>query len=696
MSQFVYPPTPQHIDEKLSQPSSAFKKEVTKVLAAIIFFIAVYIVLMAAAILLALLCGYGGIMLIAALPRFFTLMIGLGLIGLGGMVIFFLLKFLFKQNKSDRSHLVEITQDEQPELFAFIRKLTKETGSPFPKKIYLSPDVNACVFYNSSFWSMFFPIRKNLQIGLGLVNAVNLSEFKAIMAHEFGHFSQRSMKLGSYVYNVNQVIYNMLYDNEGYGQTLVGWANISGYFAFFANITVKIVEGIQYILQQVYKVVNKNYMSLSRQMEFHADTVSAVVSGSNHLVTSLRRLEVADLCYNTLFNNYNTWYSQNLKPDNIYVQHTEVMKYFAKDHQLPIVHDLPEVSRKSFTKFNKSRIVVKDQWASHPSNDDREDHLNSLGINTETVHTSAWAIFRDAEALQKKITDHVYRVVTFHTPPVIMDIAAFREKFTVQLEKYKLNEAYKSFFDNRNISPVIFNVFKTSTTDNEANLDSVLTEDNLSLPYIVNGLKSDIELLENILKHDEIKTFEFDGEKKTTDDVPALIGLLKEELRQKESNLVNTDHNIIRYFLAQAEKHGQRQKLQEDYEKLFSIDKESSADQEEVIRIQNIVSPIYHGSMPVEEAYAITNQIKLKEPFLKERLTHFKNDEVTAATFTDEEKKKIDDYINASFSYFSQSTFHDKELTLFNEAVFLFQSAATDRSFNCKKELLDWQLSLAS
>jgi Zn-dependent protease with chaperone function len=39
--------------------------------------------------------------------------------------------------------------------------------------------------------------RKNLQIGIGLVNSVTVSEFKAVLAHEFGHFSQRSMKVAA-------------------------------------------------------------------------------------------------------------------------------------------------------------------------------------------------------------------------------------------------------------------------------------------------------------------------------------------------------------------------------------------------------------------------------------------------------------------------------------------------------------------
>jgi Zn-dependent protease with chaperone function len=131
------------------------------------------------------------------MPKIFMVIVGLGLMCLGISVIYFLIKFIFVRSKDENASRVEITENQQPRLFAFIRQLSKETHTPFPKKIFISPDFNACVFYNSGFRSMFLPVRKNLEIGLGLVNSINASELKAVIAHEFGHFSQRSMKLGS-------------------------------------------------------------------------------------------------------------------------------------------------------------------------------------------------------------------------------------------------------------------------------------------------------------------------------------------------------------------------------------------------------------------------------------------------------------------------------------------------------------------
>jgi len=234
---FIYPATPGNVPSRITEPSAAFKKEVAGTMGSIIFFFVVYILLFLLSIALIIGCLYGGFMIIVTIPKMITILIGLGLIGLGIMVFVFLIKFMFAVSKFDNSGSIEITEKDQPKLFAFIRQLTKDTQTPFPKKIYLSPEVNACVFYNSSFWSMFFPVRKNLQIGLGLVNIVSVSEFKAVMAHEFGHFSQRSMKLGSFVYNVNKVIFNMLFENNSYKNFLQGWANVHGTFAFFAMLT---------------------------------------------------------------------------------------------------------------------------------------------------------------------------------------------------------------------------------------------------------------------------------------------------------------------------------------------------------------------------------------------------------------------------------------------------------------------------
>lgn len=105
--------------------------------------------------------------------------------------------FFFRKSTIDRSGWLEIAEEEEPKLFELIESISKEIGTNFPQKVYLGIGVDAMVFYDSNFRNLFFPSRENLMIGLGLVNSMSESELKAILAHEFGHFTQRSLNVYS-------------------------------------------------------------------------------------------------------------------------------------------------------------------------------------------------------------------------------------------------------------------------------------------------------------------------------------------------------------------------------------------------------------------------------------------------------------------------------------------------------------------
>lgn len=689
-----YPLTPENVDQRILDPSASFKREAIKMLGGILFFIFVYLVLVAAAFGLAALCAIGGIGLVVLKPTFITLMLGLGLAGLGVMVVFFLVKFLFKKHKVDRSGLIEIKQHEQPRLFQFVASLAEETQTPLPKKIFLSPDVNASVFYDSTFWSMFFPVRKNLQIGLGLVNAVNLSELKAIIAHEFGHFSQRSMKLGSYIYNMNQIIFNLLYDNENYERALEGWANASGYFAFFAALTIRIVRSIQWILQQVYAIVNKQYMSLSRQMEFHADTVSASVSGANHLITSLRRLEVADITYNNVFEFYRDNFKESLKPVNIYPQHKEIMKVFATIHGLPLQQGLPQINADSFKRFNQSRITIRDQWASHPSTEDREAHLQSLNIEVPPTVDSAWTIFDHQEELQKRVTENAFEGVQFDGTVKLTDEFSFRELYQKHIERYQLPAVYRGFFDNRLINKCDLKGIETQLAHG-IKLDTLLSEEVLALPYRKNGVVNDIEMLTAITDGRLlIKNFDFEGQKYKSNDAATLLSQLQHELSVIETSLSAADQKIIAWFLKACDE-ADREQLRSQYNGLFVLTAQTENDLVVHGQMLHCLAPLYQ-TMSFEQIDQAVARLKDKEVVFKKQLERVLND-VSYATFIDEEQRKTaSEYLSRDWQYFIAQTYAQDCLDRLNASLYVYFNALNERLLEAKARLLKQQLEMTA
>ena len=204
----IYPPSPPGIPPGLARPGPAYFEYVVFVLFSLAMFLLVYVGLIVATVYLLWLLtlplqqGWFGDLGILVLPWIVAVVFGL-------MLLVFLLKGLFRRGVR-RPLYLEVREHDHPELFRFIRLLCQDTHAPLPRRVYLSPDVNAGVFYRESLLNLVFPVRKDLLIGLGLLNVLTLSEFKAVLAHEFGHFSQSSMKLGHYVYVVNPIIAHMV------------------------------------------------------------------------------------------------------------------------------------------------------------------------------------------------------------------------------------------------------------------------------------------------------------------------------------------------------------------------------------------------------------------------------------------------------------------------------------------------------
>ncbi|MCX6236414.1 MAG: M48 family metallopeptidase [Bacteroidia bacterium] len=693
MSDFIYPATRQSTNKKVLKPTREYQFEVFKVTASIILFAIVYVLLVLLAVGLAGIVSYFGLMLLIFKPMFITLMLGAGMIGLGLMVIYFLVKFIFTIKKIDRSGFYEIKEHDFPNLYSFIKKLTKETETPMPKRIYLSPDVNASVFYDSNFFSMFFPVKKNLLIGLGLVNSVNMSEFKAVIAHEFGHFSQHSMKLGSYVFNLNKIIYNMLYDNEGYAATIDKWASASGYFALFANLTIKIVQGIQWILKKVYIIINKSNLSLSRQMEHHADAVSAYATGPNHLILALKRLEIADTCYNILLSNYNKWIAENIKPDNLLEQHREVILHFAVENGFELENGLPVVNNPASANTNiQSRIIVKDQWASHPGTSERETYLQSLNLeNTDTVYDSPWTLFTDPVTIQKKITDLLFSVVHYKEKISLLDLSSFKERYYGEFNRNAYNKEFKGFYNNRRIEAFNPDKIKADLNLKYTQFVDLYSNENCKLPKELEVVTADINLLKAIhSKQYDIKTFDFNGNKCSKRDIPEILKQLETEEAILKEQIIDLDKEVFKFFISKAPQLI-RKEIIELYNRYFTASKDAEVIVNEYSTLSSTIRPIYNN-IPLEEARRIINEVKSIERQIILRIVDLIPDAKAHKYLAQSQFEKIDHYLSENRAYFNGKEFNTDELKLFTEAIDLIISLIIEREFQLKRELLQKQL----
>ncbi|MDR6240168.1 M48 family metallopeptidase [Aureibacter tunicatorum] len=626
----------------------------------------------------------------------FTIGLGVGLASMGVLVLIFLLKFIFKSHKKDRSHLIEVTKAEEPQLFAMIEEIVLKVGTNFPKKVYLSAEVNAAVFYDSSFWSMFFPVQKNLLIGMGLINGISKDELKAILSHEFGHFSQRTMKVGSYVYNVNQVIHNMLYENEGFDNLINKWANASGYFAFFASLAYRIISGIQWLLIQVYEIVNKSFLSLSREMEFQADEIAANVTGIAPLKSSLLRTELIDYSFNEVLTFYERNFSKGLRSENLFEEQSYVLDFLAKENELSIVNNLPEISLEEMNKFNKSKLVIEDQWSSHPSTEQRIERLLSLKFGEQGQSSRlATSVFLNSEKLQNKLTKLLFSQVKFESETKALSLTGFKGEYRKAFLENSFDKLYNGYYDNKNP-----NLFEMDTVSDVAlentKLEELFSSEVKDKVYVVLALISDMQVIEQVCqKLIPIKSFDYDGIRYTRKTCSALLSTLRLELEKQQNQISENDKAIYSYFLTTEKQNGSEGNLKQMYQEFFEFDRQYDKRMELFNRLTESLSFVNYVLAPDQIKENFLNLEPLEAQF-KSDIESLMKEKKIIERIDSEHKEKIDLYLSKKWQYFGVETYFDENIQMLFMVINIYVQLLDNAFFLKKKDLLNYQVSLIS
>jgi len=676
--------------KKKIQLSKEFKSQATKAIISLMFFVLAYTFILALVVGLTVLCVTLSLQMIMARPMIIVILFGTGLASLGVLVLIFLLKFIFKTHKVDRSHLTEITKSQEPDLFKMIEDLVLEIGTSFPKKVYISADVNASVFYNSNFWSMFLPVKKNLEIGMGLVNVSTKEELRAILSHEFGHFSQRSMKIGTFVYNINKVIHNMLYDNESYYKFINGLVEMSGYFYIFVLIAGKINEGIQWILKKLYEVVNKSYMGLSKEMEFHADEIAASVAGYVPLQKSLLRMSIAENSFNNVLSFYFGKISENIKSENLFMEQRVVLALVAEENNLKITNDLPDISLDEQSKFDKSKLVIKDQWSSHPALKDRINRLTATGYSHEN-NSDAFAndVFSDAVKLQKQLTNKIFEEVRYNGKVRTISLATFVQEFTQTAHENSFSKIYNGYYDDKNL--IYFDLKEQQTSDRAASFDELFSNQKVELVYTAISLQNDMEILMNISNNRiKIKTFDYDGVRMRKKDAKNLVEQLNLELQSVNKQIEKNDIQIFNFFENLENQKGTRGYLGKLYAESFEYDKELGANLEIYLNLKNDLHFVSIET-PSEQIMANFEKIKPREQILKKEMEKLLKDELLTVDMNPEMRENLEKYVSKLWEYFGVTIYLDDNLNVLSSALGNYGFLITKKLFLLKKRILVYQ-----
>ncbi len=314
----------------------------------------------------------------------------------GGIVILFLLYPLWPKGKMPKPFVLD--RKKNAAFYRAIEKLAKAANVPVPEYIEIMPEVNAAAGSTGGLVSLSRGKLK-LMIGLSLVAGSNVQQLMGIIAHEFGHFAQRSgMFAYQWINYVNRWLAECAFGQDIWRERLDRWMDKTDFVAVqIALYIAKImIAAVRFLFRHLFFLSLRLTQSMSRQMEFDADKYEAQLVGSHVFRANTLNLRKHAYAWQQVMEiNYNALHERDQLLRNIPAAVIALAARFSVDFIRQIEVDL----HSDQTNF----------WDFHPADLDRIAQVEAAVEKGRLVcDLPANVLFKDFDQLCEQISNYFY------------------------------------------------------------------------------------------------------------------------------------------------------------------------------------------------------------------------------------------------------------------------------------------------
>jgi Zn-dependent protease with chaperone function len=191
---------------------------------------------------------------------------------------------------------VTVAVDAEPALWERVRRVARAVGTRGPDEIRIDSEVGAAVWEHGHLLGLL-PGKRRMVIGAPLLLALSPTQLDAVLAHEFGHYSNSDTRLGALagrgrvsVMATLRVAERVAYGSpqtKGERRFRLPWALwIPVVFRTYAHMFLSLTE------------------ATSRQQEYAADLISARIAGRENTAAALAELPAISAAYRFYLDRY--------------------------------------------------------------------------------------------------------------------------------------------------------------------------------------------------------------------------------------------------------------------------------------------------------------------------------------------------------------------------------------------------------
>jgi Zn-dependent protease with chaperone function len=297
-----------------------------------------------------------------------------------GVTLASIVRGLFARHR-DVDPGLRLAPDEEPRLASLLREVAGRIGTRPVDNVYLTPGTDLAVMERGG---MLAQLRggseRCLILGVGVLDGMKLGAFKAIMAHEYGHFSNRDTAGGGFALAVRRSLFTMAGHLAEGGAA--AWYNPAWLFLLgFHKVFLRISQGAS----RLQEVLADRWAAFTYGAKSFEDGLTHVIRRSvlfdAHVAATMK--EVVDA---------------KLPLANLYAYQPAAAAVSAGDVE---------------TAFREALSREPSPYDSHPSPVDRFRWVRAIcgngaaAVEDREETEDVWSLFRDREDVEKRLTVQV-------------------------------------------------------------------------------------------------------------------------------------------------------------------------------------------------------------------------------------------------------------------------------------------------
>jgi heat shock protein HtpX len=229
-------------------------------------------------LLLAVACVFLPSLLLSTYPNANTLILFLS----GLIVSIVILWSLLPRRDKFSAPGPRLELERHPRLSDELTSIAAALNESVPLEVYVIPDMNAWVAERGGI--VGFGSRRVMGLGLPLLRVLTISQFRAVLAHEFGHYYGGDTRLWPLVHKTRaamaRTLQNLGSDSLGQALAKVNLARL----VHFVVVTV---------LVAYWKLFMRITQAISRRHEYRADELASNIAGPQALIDGLSAIHGA-------------------------------------------------------------------------------------------------------------------------------------------------------------------------------------------------------------------------------------------------------------------------------------------------------------------------------------------------------------------------------------------------------------------